>query len=148
MDKGVAVDRSVGPNSLRGGRKLYSPCTLLSNWVEEGFKNDASNKGFTTQRFVTTTMEQQATGFSGRPVIAQTFGAGVFHAGASQLSVIGPDKTARSATWESVAHESSEFATSFKLRGGLQGEALRAYRENWTKDTKSGADLRFGKWAK
>ncbi|KAJ1448881.1 hypothetical protein M885DRAFT_573641 [Pelagophyceae sp. CCMP2097] len=147
MDKGVAVDRSVGPNSLRGGRKLYSPCTLLSNWV-------------------TTTMEQQATGcalpfpapphaprsFSGRPVIAQTFGAGVFHAGASQLSVIGPDKTARSATWESVAHESSEFvcgrATSFKLRGGLQGEALRAYRENWTKDTKSGADLRFGKWAK
>ena len=71
------MDKTSGTNSLRGGRKIYGHKTLISNWIEETYKPDLTPGGFTTSRFVTTTMEQQAEGFSGKKVVAQTFGSGV-----------------------------------------------------------------------
>lgn len=142
------MDKTIGTNSLRGGRKIYGHKTLISNWIEETYKPDLTPGGFTTSRFVTTTMEQQATGFSGKPIIAQTFGTGVKEDTTGDRfdysNVIAPDKTSNSSAWKAVASESSEFCTSFKLRGGLDAAGLEEYRKRWTTDTPEAAEVRFG----
>ena len=142
------MDKTIGTNSLRGGRKIYGHKTLISNWIEETYKPDLTPGGFTTSRFVTTTMEQQACGHSGKPVVAQTFGTGVKKDLTGEIydyaNVIAPDKTSNSSNWKPVASESSEFCTSFKLRGGLKDQKLEEYRNRWTKDTAEAAEVRFG----
>ena len=142
------MDKTIGTNSLRGGRKIYGHKTLISNWIEETYKPDLTPGGFTTSRFVTTTMEQQATGYTGKPIIAQTFGTGVKKDNTGDrfdyANVIAPDKTSNSSAWKPVASESSEFCTSFKLRGGLDANGLDEYRKRWTTDTPEAAEVRFG----
>ena len=144
------MDKTIGTNSLRGGRKIYGHKTLISNWIEETYRpNLTPAGGFTTSRFVTTTMEQQATGYSGQPIVAQTFGSGVKKDDTAErfdyANVIAPDKNSSSKVWKTVTKDSKEFCTSFALKGGLQDKALVEYRNRWTKDTAAGAAVRFGK---
>ena len=142
------MDKTIGTNSLRGGRKIYGHKTLISNWIEETYRpNLTPAGGLTTSRFVTTTMEQQATGYSGQPVVAQTFGSGVKRDDTNERfdygNVIAPDKQSNSKEWKTVTQDSKEFCTSFAMKGGLQNEALVEYRNRWTRDTAEGASVRF-----
>ena len=142
------MDKTIGTNSLRGGRKIYGHKTLISNWIEETYRpNLTPAGGFTTSRFVTTTMEQQATGYSGQPVVAQTFGSGVKRDDTNERfdygNVIAPDKQSNSKEWKTVTQDSKGFCTSFAMKGGLQNEALVEYRNRWTRDTAEGASVRF-----
>ena len=142
------MDKTIGTNSLRGGRKIYGHKTLISNWIEATYRpNLTPAGGFTTSRFVTTTMEQQATGYSGQPVVAQTFGSGVKRDDTNERfdygNVIAPDKQSNSKEWKTVTQDSKEFCTSFAMKGGLQNEALVEYRNRWTRDTAEGASVRF-----
>ena len=115
------MDKTIGTNSLRGGRKIYGHKTLISNWIEETYRpNLTPAGGFTTSRFVTTTMEQQATGYSGQPVVAQTFGSGVKRDDTNERfdygNVIAPDKQSNSKEWKTVTQDSKEFCTSFAMK--------------------------------
>lgn len=70
----------MGPNSLRGGKKIFSHKTLVANWTEETYKPEVANGSFTKSRFVTTTMDQQSGGYSGKQTVAMRYGSGVVRA--------------------------------------------------------------------
>ena len=86
-------------------------------------------------------------GYSGQPVVAQTFGSGVKRDDTNERfdygNVIAPDKQSNSKEWKTVTQDSKEFCTSFAMKGGLQNEALVEYRNRWTRDTAEGASVRF-----
>ena len=151
------VDREKGSNSLRGGKNIYAAKTKVGNWVEEEYKPGVPTRGFSTRRFVTTTVHQQLDGCGRSTTEVGGFGVGVMPAKPTSrfnyADIINPDTTATGASWETVTKSvhvkpkegsQTEFSTTFKLRGGLPDrEALAKYREEWTSDTPLGASMRF-----
>ena len=131
--------------------------------MEEQFGGVDGTTSFADERFCTTAAAQMRDGV-GTPSVV--FGAGITSAKANQATgnVFAPDTSLHARDWRTVtqtayiepksaaaaaeaaakADKPGEFASTFKLRGGItDAQALEAYRSQWTTDTSSGALNRF-----
>ena len=94
------VDREKGSNALRGGKNIYAAKTKVGNWVEEEYKPGVPTRGFSTRRFVTTTVHQQLDGCGRSTTEVEGFGVGVGPGvGENEGFGVGPGVGAKEGTW-------------------------------------------------
>jgi hypothetical protein len=129
--------------SLRGGKNLYGPKTLIGPWVESGKRANVTPTN-SISGFATSAVEQQLDTQKEPPL---RFGRGL-PAGENERydwgNVIAPDKLVPAERYETVTQAvhrppsdptPNEFnATKHKL-GGMEKDVLTSYKEEWTRES-------------
>ncbi|TMW67768.1 hypothetical protein Poli38472_007440 [Pythium oligandrum] len=141
-----------GSNILRGGKRTYDCKTLVGNFVEEAYRPTAIKSTWSGgPTFETTTKHQMQDGLGIR---SPEFGGGLKKQEDLRFDyhqIVGADKTAASANWQSLAHSAhannrkpTEFAAPQGMRGHPPvGEELEKYRQRWTKENEAVRTMRY-----
>ncbi|CAM9725418.1 unnamed protein product [Pylaiella littoralis] len=145
-----------GSNALRGGKKKYGPKTKCGNWVELNKEpGQTLPAGFPHAMYRTDAHQQMLDGVLQRP---KRFGAGLPPPEDAMIDysrVINYDKQQGDSRWAGITstefvsprkcgEKSKEFASSFKLTGGMTDpDKLREYRRAWTVEKDCVRPVRF-----
>ncbi|CAM9776175.1 unnamed protein product [Ectocarpus sp. 12 AP-2014] len=145
-----------GSNSLRGGKKKYGAKTKCGNWVELNKEpGQMLPSGFPHAMYRTDAHQQMLEGVLQKPT---RFGAGLpppEDPNIDYTRVINYDKRQGYSQWAGITttefvapnkcgEKSREFASSFKLTGGMTDpDKVREYRRNWTVEDDCVRPVRF-----